>query len=129
MLTRLASDAVLEAAYTWLCRRRQGWPADADIWSFRHRWPQEKACLKTELRAGRYRFDNLSRVTRRDGEEVEIWSSRDALVLKALALVLADHLPVSRSCTQRQGPWRCQGGGPLGLAACCRRAASCCAPT
>ena len=103
MLTRLASDAVLEAAYAWLCRRRRDWPADADIWSFRHRWPEEKACLQTELRAGRYRFDNLSRVTRRDGEEVEIWSSRDALVLKALALVLADHLPVSRSCTHVRG--------------------------
>jgi RNA-directed DNA polymerase len=64
MLTRLASDGVLEAAYAWLCRRRRDWPADADIWSFRHRWPEEKACLQTALRAGRYRFDNLARVTR-----------------------------------------------------------------
>lgn len=31
----------------------------------RRRWPDEKACLQTELRAGDYRFDNLSRVTRR----------------------------------------------------------------
>jgi hypothetical protein len=103
ILTRLASDAVLDAAYAWLCRRRRDWPANADIWSFRQRWPEAKAQLRAELRAGRYRFDNLSRVTRRDGEEVEIWSARDALVLKALALVLADHLPVARSCTHVKG--------------------------
>jgi RNA-directed DNA polymerase len=42
-------------------------------------------------------------VTRRDGDEIEIWSARDALVLKALALVLADHLPVARSCTHVRG--------------------------
>jgi hypothetical protein len=40
ILTRLASDAVLDAAYAWLCRRRRDWPAIADIWSFRHRWPE-----------------------------------------------------------------------------------------
>jgi hypothetical protein len=60
-------------------------------------------CSRPSCGAGRYRFDNLSRVTRRDREEVEIWSSRDALVLKALALVLAEHLPVSRSCTHVKG--------------------------
>jgi hypothetical protein len=103
MLTQIASDAVLNAAYAWLCRRRRDWPANADIWSFRHRWPEEKARLQADLRAGRYRFDNLSCVTRRDGDEVEIWSSRDALVLKALASVLANHLPVSRSCTHVKG--------------------------
>jgi hypothetical protein len=31
ILTRLASDAVLDAAYAWLCRRRRDWPASADI--------------------------------------------------------------------------------------------------
>jgi RNA-directed DNA polymerase len=103
ILTRLASDAVLDAAFAWLCRRRRDWPASADIWSLRHRLPEEKAQLQSELRAGRYRFDNLSRVTRRDGEEVEIWSARDALVLKALALVLASRLPISRFCTHVKG--------------------------
>jgi len=34
MLVRLASDAVLDAAYAWLCQRRQDYPANADIWSF-----------------------------------------------------------------------------------------------
>ena len=39
----LASDAVLDAAFGWLCKRRRAWPADADLWSSRHDWPDEKA--------------------------------------------------------------------------------------
>ena len=34
-----------------------------------------------------------------DGEEIDLWSARDTLVLKALATDLARHLSVSRSCT------------------------------
>jgi hypothetical protein len=52
MLAGLTSGAVLDAAYAWLCRCRRDWPANADIWTFRHRWLDEKACLQTELRAG-----------------------------------------------------------------------------
>ena len=35
----LVTDAVLDDAYAWLCRRRARYPASADIWSFRPRWP------------------------------------------------------------------------------------------
>jgi hypothetical protein len=38
-----------------------------------------------------------------DGEEVDLWSARDALVLKALTMVLADVLPVSARCTHVKG--------------------------
>lgn len=46
-----------------------------------------------------YRFSLLTRITLKDGEETDLWSARDALVLKALALVLGSYLPVSRRCT------------------------------
>ncbi len=39
---------------------------------------------KCSLAAGRYRFGLLTRVTLKDGEEIDLWSARDALVLKAL---------------------------------------------
>lgn len=39
----------------------------------------------------------------KNGDEVDLWSARDALVLKAMALVLAEHLPVSRRCTHLKG--------------------------
>ena len=103
ILTRLTSDDVLEAAYDWLCRRRRNYPADADVWSCRQRWPAKKDRLKAELAAGRYRFGLLTRISLGDGEEIDLWSARDALVLKALAIVLAQHLPVSPRCTHVKG--------------------------
>ena len=35
MLTTVASDTVLDAAYEWLCVRCKNWPADSDVWSLR----------------------------------------------------------------------------------------------
>ncbi len=103
ILAELASDDVLDTAYDWLCKRRRNYPADADVWSFRQQWPVEKGRLKAALAAGRYRFGLLTRITLADGEEVDLWSARDALVLKALTIVLAKHLPVSTRCTHVKG--------------------------
>ncbi len=49
ILAELTSDAVLDTAYDWLCKRRRNYPADADVWSFRQQWPVEKGRLKAEL--------------------------------------------------------------------------------
>ncbi len=103
LLTELGSDAVLDSAYLWLCKQRRRYPISADIWDLRYHWPREKAALQAELRAGCYRFAPLRRVRRPDGEEVDLWSSRDALVLKALSRVLAGVLPVSRGCFHVKG--------------------------
>jgi len=62
-IEELLAEEVLARAYAWLCKRRKGYPDGADIWSFRRRWPQEKARLRAELVAGRYRVSLLSRVT------------------------------------------------------------------
>ncbi len=99
----LISDEVLEQAYAWLCKRRKDYPPASDIWSFRHRWREEKAIIKTALLEGSYRFGLLTRITLNDGEDINLWASRDALVLKALALVLGEHLPISPLCTHVKG--------------------------
>jgi len=39
------TDAVLDAAFAWLCHQRQTWPAEVDVWRFRQHWPEEKAQL------------------------------------------------------------------------------------
>ncbi len=103
LLEDLSSDAVLDAAYAWLCRRRRRYPMHADVWGFRCAWPREKPRIQAALLAGEYRFGLLSRMRLRTGEVVDVWSARDAVVLKALAIVLATHLPVSRSCTHVKG--------------------------
>ncbi len=103
VLAELTSNDVLDTSYDWLCKRRRNYPADADVWSFRQQWPVEKGRLKAELAAGQYRFGLLTRITLVDGEDVDLWSARDAWVLKALAIVLADVLPVSSRCTHVKG--------------------------
>jgi hypothetical protein len=57
-----------------------------------------KPRIKGALLAGRFRFGLLQRVTKADGSEADLWSARDVLVLKGLALVLARVSPVSPRC-------------------------------
>ena len=99
----LVADTVLDAAYDWLCHRRRDYPADADVWTLRRHWPTVKAALRADLLAGRYRIGLLKRVVRQNGEALDLWSARDAVVLKALALVLGARLPCSRRCTHLKG--------------------------
>ena len=45
--------------------------AKVDVWSFRQAWAQEKDKLKEALAAGRFRFGLLTRITLKDGEEID----------------------------------------------------------
>ncbi|MEE8308965.1 MAG: hypothetical protein V3R34_01060, partial [Hyphomicrobium sp.] len=45
-LAQLASDDVLDSAYEWLCRRRQDYSANSDVWAFRRRWSHEKEHIR-----------------------------------------------------------------------------------
>ncbi len=63
ILAELTSDDVLDTAYDWLCRRGWAYPAEADVWSFRQGWAQEKDRLEAALAAGRFRFGLLVRIT------------------------------------------------------------------
>jgi hypothetical protein len=103
LLAQLASDDALDAAYQGLCRRRRDYSANSDVWSFRQCWQREKERIKAELLSANYRFALLSRITVKTGDETDLWSARDALVLKALAIVLGKHLPVSSRCTHIKG--------------------------
>ncbi len=77
------------------------------MWNFRRHWKREIVRLRRELLKGSYRLGLLSRTTLESGEEVDLFSARDALVLKALSLVLASRLSLSRNCTHLKG----NGGG------------------
>ncbi|MEP1352872.1 MAG: reverse transcriptase/maturase family protein [Tateyamaria sp.] len=103
LIELMASDDILDEAYAWLCHRRRDYPANADIWWFRRNWASENSKLQRRLLTRTYRFDALDRVTLKDGSTVDVWTSRDALVLKALTLCLSDVLPASSSCTHIKG--------------------------
>jgi RNA-directed DNA polymerase len=98
-LARLLSDDVLDSAYEWLCHVRHDYPASADIWNFRRNWQNERNRIKAEIAADRFRFGLLDRIVTPDGSEIDLWAARDALVLKALSVVLGSILPVSSRCT------------------------------
>jgi len=87
----IASDAVLDEAYAWLCDRRKDYSPHDDVWTLRERWADVKPRLQRSLLRGEYRCDVTRRVHTAEGV-VEIWSAADALVLKATALVLQKEL-------------------------------------
>ena len=103
ILAQLASDDVLDMAYEWLCRRRRDYSANSDVWALRRDWARKKEQIKDELLSGNYRFSLLTRITLKDGDDADLWSARDALVLKALAIVLGKHLPIAPRCSHLKG--------------------------
>jgi hypothetical protein len=91
LLERIASDDVLDSAFVWLCNQREDYSANNDVWRLRQDWVSVKAQIHDELLTATYRFLPVARYPTTDGA-VEVWRARDALVLKAIALVLTDHL-------------------------------------
>ena len=66
-------------------------------WNVRRRWPELKAKLQDDLLHGTFRFSPLRRIQVK-GEAIELWSSLDALVLKAMAMVFNRMLDFPKSC-------------------------------
>jgi len=91
LLEQVASDAIIDQAYAWLCKKREHYHYNDGVWSLRHDWKKQKESLQVQLRSGRYRLDaqDLVRGTERI---TELWQARDALVMKALTIVLTAHL-------------------------------------
>ncbi len=117
LMEELTSDVVLDKAYAWVCKRRKDYGHNACVWDLRFWWELERESLKRDLRAGVYRFAIMTRYVRESVEEIELWSARDSLVLKALALVLGGVLQIPESCVHVKGR-----GGLKGAVRAVRRA-------
>jgi RNA-directed DNA polymerase len=97
------TEATLDTAYSWLCKQRRNFPANADIWHLRFHWHTIHSELLQTLHKQDYTFLPLSVVTKADGETLHLWSSQDALVLKMLAMALPEALALSPLCTHIKG--------------------------
>jgi RNA-directed DNA polymerase len=97
------TEATLDTAYSWLCKQRRNFPANADIWHLRFHWHTIRGELLQTLHKQDYTFLPLSVVTKADGETLHLWSSQDALVLKMLAMALPKALALSSLCTHIKG--------------------------
>ena len=95
---------MLTQAFRWLCETRNHYHYNDDVWHVRHWWAREQRLLQAQLRAGTYRLSECRLVRGRERTS-EIWCATDALVLKALALVLTAHLNphLSRRCFHLAG--------------------------
>jgi len=104
LTVEIASDAVLDEAYLWLCERRKNYSHNDEVWNVRFRWNENKPQLQRKLPAGDYSFSPLRRIHRCD-DYLELWSALDSLVLKAMAIVLTKHLApqLSKRCTHLAG--------------------------
>lgn len=91
LIDLITSDEVIDAAYEWLCERRHEYHFNNDVWQLRRWWEEKKPLLIGQLLAGTFCFRE-QRCLRFPGEVREIWSAQDALVLKALSIVLFDEL-------------------------------------
>ncbi len=100
----LTSATVFNQSFAWLCQRRKHYPADADVWNFRRDWAVESGRIRAQIESGEYRFSAMTRLERADGETVHLWSSRDAFVLKCLAIALERRLPPSPRCFHLKSP-------------------------
>lgn len=90
-IAQVASDTIIDRAYAWLCDQRQDYHPNNDVWQVRRWWDEKKPLLQAQLLAGTYRLREQRLIRGAEGR-VELWSAMDALVLKALALVLGEHL-------------------------------------
>ncbi|KZX59375.1 hypothetical protein A3709_13835 [Halioglobus sp. HI00S01] len=106
LLDAIADDATIDAAYAWLCQQRRRYPANADIWHLRFHWQSRRPELIAQLRSGDYQFSPQQRLLSANGKPIHLWCAEDALVQKAMAMVLGSALPVSPRCTHVKG----QGG-------------------
>ena len=97
------TEITLDTAYSWLCKQRRNFPANADIWHLRFHWHTIRGELLQTLHKQDYTFLPLSVVTKADGETLHLWSSQDALVLKVLAMALPEALALSSLCTHIKG--------------------------
>ena len=101
----MAQRAPLEQAYAHVCEQRKRHSPHNSIWQLRGQWPQERTRIQRDLLYGQYRFEQLRRY-HIGGSHIDVWSARDAVVLKALALELKPYwlAVLSPHCHHLQGP-------------------------
>lgn len=96
LIQKIASPDVIRCAFEWVCECRKKYHHNHDIWHLRVNWERIMPTIRADLIHGRYLFEPVRRV-RTSGGVLFLWSARDALVLKAVAVVLGDSLGGAQS--------------------------------
>ena len=91
LLKKIISSQNLENAFNILCKQRKDYSAHADIWDMRYNWSSYKQQIITQIQAGIFDFDPVTQYEAKN-EICYKRTARDALVLKAMSIVLNDYL-------------------------------------
>jgi RNA-directed DNA polymerase len=104
LIDKITTDEVLDQAYRWICKSRENTSCNNSIWDLRFNWEEDKEKLKDALRNNCYHLSPLRRYSI-DGQGIDCWEACDAVVLKAIAIVLAEILEVDipLCCTYIKG--------------------------
>ena len=104
LIEQVASDENIEQAFSWLCLKRKEHSHNNDVWNLRRHWQTVKPDLQKQLLDGTYQFNSRPEI-RFENETIEILALLDALVLKAVTLVLTQHLKphISNQCVHVKG--------------------------
>ena len=84
---RMASNEILELAYSWVCKQPEPRSHNNSVWDLRFNWATRLAVIQSQLLSGEYRLSPL-RSYDINGEFISSWDASDAGVLKALTLTL-----------------------------------------
>lgn len=91
LMEQIASCAVMDEAYEWLCRTRIDYSANADIWDLRKNWSLIQPQLQRQLLTGEFQFSVQTQ--HRFSDEIKVvWAAVDSLVLKCITIVLTPFL-------------------------------------
>lgn len=103
LLLKLTQCTRVEKAWRWLCRQRQFYLADADIWHLRFFKARLLPNIIQALQTGTYRLSAIQRIDKQNGDSTLIWCAQDALVIKCLTLLLTPLLPSLSQCYHLKG--------------------------
>jgi RNA-directed DNA polymerase len=104
LITKLASDKILDKAYDSVCHSRRHSSCNNDIWDLRLNWAREKNAIQQTLLKGSYTFTTTKICFGFEGH-YEKWAATDAVVLKALKILLEDvyKKKLSANCYHMKG--------------------------
>ena len=98
-MTAIASHSVLDNAYAWLRHQRLDAPANRPFWALSLQWPRIRFQLRLQLQSGDYQLSPLQHIQLQNGEWVSRWQPMDAIVLKAMTLVLTPYMSQTMNLT------------------------------
>lgn len=89
LLSCIADNQNIDLAFDWLCKAREDYSPNSDVWDLRYHWDEIKPSLQAQLIEGSFRFSVMQQYRFPD-QRLTLWTAVDALILRAMAQVLSE---------------------------------------